>query len=60
MIQTIGLTNPDLDFDPEFVQKFYEVYPRLRMYYTEIPVYALIQTANDSIHYLKDLLVNYS
>lgn len=57
--QTVDLTNPDLDFDTDFIHKLCEVEPRLRMNRQEIFSQTPIRTQNDIICYLADTLTQY-
>lgn len=57
--QTVDLTNPDLDFDTDFVHKLCEVEPRLRIDRQEIFSSTRIRTQSDVIFYLADTLTQY-
>lgn len=56
-IHTVDVTNPDLDFTPEFIHKFCEVEPHLRLEYRETNIF--IKSKNDAVRYLADTLADY-
>lgn len=57
--QTVDLTNPDLDFDTDFIHKLCEVEPRLRIDRQEIFPATPIRTQSDVVFYLADTLTQY-